>query len=336
MQKILTELRLESGLLTKVADKGIKLEDNGGIRGNTINENALGANAVCFGQGGTASGYCSTCSGMYGTASGGYSTHFGQGGTASGDFSTHFGMYGTASGNYSTCSGMYGTASGSYSTHFGMYGTASGNYSTHFGLEGTASGDYSACFGQSGTASGNYSTHFGLEGTASGDYSACFGRDGTASGGYSTHFGLEGTANRRSQVVISPGKFSANGDAQFSIFNMRVATTDDTQTTMVLPEHFFILDESTHAITIDIVCRQDTGASHAYFKRQVLIERTGGTTAIVGAVQTIGTDINASAYGLAITADDTNDRLEIKVTGAAATNLRWHANLQISELSYAD
>jgi len=308
MQKILTELRLESGLLTKVADKGIKLEDNGGIRGNTINENALGANAVCFGQGGTASGYCSTCSGMYGTASGGYSTHFGQGGTASGDFSTHFGMYGTASGNYSTCSGMYGTASGSYSTHFGMYGTASGNYSTHFGLEGTASGDYSACFG----------------------------RDGTASGGYSTHFGLEGTANRRSQVVISPGKFSANGDAQFSIFNMRVATTDDTQTTMVLPEHFIILDESTHAITIDIVCRQDTGASHAYFKRQVLIERTGGTTAIVGAVQTIGTDINASAYGLAITADDTNDRLEIKVTGAAATNLRWHANLQISELSYAD
>ncbi len=225
MQKIFNELRLESGLLTRSEDVGIKIESNAGIRFNKINTNVLGERACCFGRSGIASGY--------------------------------------------------------YSTHFGRYGNASGDYSAHFGR-----------------------------------YGVMF---------------------RYGQIGVSAGRFSVSGDCQRSTVLMRGATTDATPLVLTTPEDFFIEDEKAYALDVDIMARQDTGASHLFVKRQVMIERTGGVTALVGAVQTVGTDINVGSLGgVAITADDTNDRLQIEVTGKAAANIRWSADITIREIGYAD
>lgn len=297
---------------------------------------ASGYDSTHFGVGGTVSGSGSTHFGNSGTASGYYAAHFGYNGTASGYYSAHFGYEGIASGSSSTHFGSNGTASGYYSVHFGGRGTASGYYSTHFGAGGTASGYYSTHFGNNGTASGSYSTHFGIEGTASGRGSTHFGGDGTSSGVYSTHFGDSGNATRRTQIVISGGSFTARGDAQRSFFSMRRATTNATPAIMTLPESFGLVDETTYGITLDVIARQNTGGINAYYKRQILVERTGGICSLVES-NTIGTDIESdAALDLSIAVNNTTNRLEITVRGKASTLLRWVASLDITETQYAN
>jgi len=127
-------------------------------------------------------------------------------------------------------------------------------------------------------------------------------------------------------------------------------TTDDTPTELTIDgatpaagNRFLLDDESTITALIQIVAREDTGGDQAEFTRKVMIERTGGTTALVGSVQTIGTDIGSNAgsppagWTVTILADDTNDSLTIDVVGGiATTNVRWLAAIQAVELEYAD
>lgn len=96
------------------------------------------------------------------------------------------------------------------------------------------------------------------------------------------------------------------------------------------------------AADIDIVARSTSGAENAYFKRRLLIQKgtTAASTALIGAVQTIGTDIGSTNM-LAITtpitlsADTTNGALKLEVTGIAATNIRWVAKVSLVEVGYA-
>jgi hypothetical protein len=44
---------------------------------------------------------------------------------------------------------------------------------------------------------------------------------------------------------------------------------------------------------------------------------------------------NTPSWGLALTADNTNNRLAITVTGEASHNIRWVANIRTVETIYA-
>jgi hypothetical protein len=77
------------------------------------------------------------------------------------------------------------------------------------------------------------------------------------------------------------------------------------------------------------------GSAAACFKRKVAIKNVGGTTSLVGAVETIGTDIEDNALtDVTITADNTNDALQIDVTGIAAETWRWVAVVEGLEIAY--
>ena len=68
-----------------------------------------------------------------------------------------------------------------------------------------------------------------------------------------------------------------------------------------------------------------------------LERRTGGTVAVVGAMQTIGTDIESdSNWGMALSADDVNKSLKVQVQGALSTNVRWVALIEVVEVTYSD
>jgi hypothetical protein len=69
--------------------------------------------------------------------------------------------------------------------------------------------------------------------------------------------------------------------------------------------------------------------------RQVGIKNVGGTTSLVGTVNTIGTD-EAAGTSIAITADDTNDALQINVTGVTSETWRWVAVVYGVELAYGN
>jgi hypothetical protein len=66
-----------------------------------------------------------------------------------------------------------------------------------------------------------------------------------------------------------------------------------------------------------------------------IISNDGGDVALVGSLITeSGKDSSLSTATAIVVADDTNDALEIRVTGVAAKNIRWVAVVDISQVSY--
>jgi hypothetical protein len=88
-----------------------------------------------------------------------------------------------------------------------------------------------------------------------------------------------------------------------------------------------------HALAFDvtIVGRKGDGSAFARFKRSGLIANTGGTTALVGSVQTIGADINTPGWSVSVTADDAGDAIEVQATGEATVH--WAARLECMEVA---
>ncbi len=93
---------------------------------------------------------------------------------------------------------------------------------------------------------------------------------------------------------------------------------------------------------VDVIARSAGGTNNACFKRRCIIKRDGANnTALVGTVETLGTDIGSNAgappagWAVTITADDTNEALKLEVTGALSTNIRWVATARLLEVTYA-
>lgn len=155
---------------------------------------------------------------------------------------------------------------------------------------------------------------------------------------YSMAIGIDAGTSRYGEIAFAGGKFSLDGDAKSSILVSRNSTTNANQTDLYL-------DGSSNRITVntnracyfetDIVAKQDAagGGDSAAYKIQGLIKNHGGTTSFVGSptVTTIAEDDATWS----VTATAAGNRLELKVTGAAATNIRWVATTKLTEVYYA-
>ena len=72
--------------------------------------------------------------------------------------------------------------------------------------------------------------------------------------------------------------------------------------------------------TIQLAGASSGGEEAVHYIRQFLIRNRGGTTGLIGSVQTVGTDIEATGLtgcDVTLTADDTNDALKVEVQGLA-------------------
>jgi hypothetical protein len=134
------------------------------------------------------------------------------------------------------------------------------------------------------------------------------------------------------------GSFAAAGDAQYVRFVARRKTTDATATTLMLDGSATRLTITSGKILFaDVLISgiKSDGSVAAAYKRKLAIKNVGGTTSLVGSVETIGTDIEDNAStDVAITADNTNDALQINVTGIAAETWRWVAVVEGLEIAY--
>jgi len=94
-----------------------------------------------------------------------------------------------------------------------------------------------------------------------------------------------------------------------------------------------LASDKAYAVTIEVMALKDDISAGGYFIRQAIIKNSSGTTALVGSVQTVGTDINPSTLGgVTITADDANDALKLEVTGKAAETWNWKAATIVTEI----
>lgn len=283
-------------------------------------------------------------------ASGGYaSIGGGKQNTASGYFS------GVSSGFYNTCSGYQATigggyknvASGSRSTiSGGRQNEASGSSSfIGGGANNDATGSGSSVLGAfNSVASGSYSNVSGGKNNNATEYGSTVagGLSNVASGMFSiVTGGYFGKSYLYGQRAKASSAFSfTQGSAQMSELTGSVQTTNATPAIISLDGSGGSLpilpDSRTWQFVVSIVARKSDGTSAAYI-RHGCIKRVGSTTSLVGAVSTLGTDCvdgGAATWAVAITADDTNEALQIQVTGAASSTIRWVAKIELTEVLY--
>lgn len=224
-------------------------------------------------------------------------------------------------------------ATGSNSIAIGQQNKSSSNVTvTIGGAQNTASAFYALVLsGAQNTASGNYSVVIG-------------GNQSSATGAGSFALGRNCVSSISGKYAYASQSFAANGDAQTGTFVLRRATTDATPTVLTTDnsapgtdDQIILPNNSAYAFTGIIVARQQAsgGTASAAWKIEGLIRREGsaGTTTLVAS--TVTAIDNTPGWTLALSADTTNGGLKIEATGAAATNIRWVAQVTTAEVTYA-
>lgn len=207
-------------------------------------------------------------------------------------------------------------------------------------MDGGGSGENIA-IGSSATAGNTTAADsaiaIGLAATADGAKSVSIGENSGALGYGSIALGSSSIADRRGEIA-KKDTISAGG--YWRLIQLARTTTDGNAAEMGIdsltsPTEFIAIGTNrSYAFDITIIAKTAAGAT-AHYRRIGTIENEGGTTAIVGAVETLGTDDEDTAgFDVSVTADNTNDRLAVTVTGAAATTVRWFANVQLTELNF--
>jgi hypothetical protein len=148
--------------------------------------------------------------------------------------------------------------------------------------------------------------------------------------------GLQAQASNFGQMAYASGQFAAPGDAQTSVFVCRGVTTTGTQTELFLDgssQRIAVPLNATWTFDVMISGRTSTGSSAAY-RIFGAIKNVANTTTLLGALNktVIGEDV--AAWDATVVADDTNDALEVRVTGASGTTIRWVASVRTSEVSF--
>lgn len=247
--------------------------------------------------------------------------------------------------NGSTGRGTIGTKSVSleYSPEAVSSG-ATGNYAVVGGGESTrASGDHCVVSGgENNTASGyNSFVGGGYTNVASGTgTSIAGGNQNTTSGFYTSIPGGYGAkAEKYGEFAMASGYFGALGDCQRGNVQARIATSSSDAAILYLDgpsEKFSLVSGDHYSCRVHLIGAQSDGSTGDYYAL-VKIKNVGGTTSLSGTVRVLEAwegDTNLGTPTISITADDTNDCLQISVTPANATATRWTAVIEYVKINY--
>lgn len=217
------------------------------------------------------------------------------------------------------------------------------------GSAATGAGGYCVALGYNAQASGAGSIAIGNQynlaaSTASGESSIAIGDAASATQKFSTALGAASSSVIIGKYAYAGGRFATTGDSQTGTFVLRRATTDATATVLTTDNsaaaatnQVILPNNSAYAFSGTIVARQQAagGTQTAAWRVEGLIRREGtaASTTLVNSALTVLD--NTPGWNIALSADTTNGGLAVTVTGAAATNIRWVATLQTSEVTYA-
>lgn len=175
-------------------------------------------------------------------------------------------------------------------------------------------------------------TFGGNSNSASGYYSAVAGgRNNTASGSCSVSLGYNAIARTVTEV--------AHGGKQNSERRMNVLAIDTVNGNATLlnlfDSTFFVLPAqiSGWAFKIKVVGVKDDGSSAAFFFEGCIQRKSDASVNFVGTpLKTSYMDDGAlTGVDAEVIANNTNKRLDIQVTGRAATNIRWTAVVDVAQ-----
>ena len=153
-------------------------------------------------------------------------------------------------------------------------------------------------------------------------------------------FGRGAKAAIQGKFAFANDRFSLSGDAQGGMYILRADTTDATATVLTTNNGTAISTNQIVAandtcITFDgtITAMQNGAQAYASWKIEGLLVNDGGTTTLANSATTVIS--NEDSWGMALSADNTNNALAITCTGEASHNIRWVANIRTTEVTYA-
>lgn len=249
-----------------------------------------------------------------------------------------------ASGNYSFCAGSQNSAQSSFSVALGVSSDATADKAVAIGDNNAASGDASFAVGSYATASNQTSISMGTSTVASGVRSVAIGNASTANAttsyalGTQAHvFGIIGRYSYCAGVELS------DGDSQYSKFVLRERTTGNTATTLTTNSsaastnnQVILSNNSAYRFKGTIIGKKSGTTDVAAWDIDGIIVRGANAAATTLSVSTVTLVQNTPAWGTpTLAADTTNGGLQVQVTGAAATNIQWTANIETTEVIYA-
>ncbi len=297
--------------------------------------NSSGVGSVALGIG--------TNSTSYG-ATGNYALAMGYQSKATGGNAVAVGGDALATGSDSIAIGDGATAVNSNDLALGI-SRASGYNATSIQIENNTSSygasDYLAvAIGKRAKASQGSAVAIGNFVSAEGSYSLAMGRSTQALQIYSNAFGYGSSSNIQGKLAYASGWHATYGDAQGGQFILRKSTTDATATVLSTNNGTAgatnqIVAASDTCISFDgtITAMQNGAQAYGSWKIEGLLVNDGGTTTLANSAITVIQ--NSSNWGLALSADNTNNALAITCTGEANHNIRWVANIRTSEVTYA-
>ena len=320
------------------------------------NSTASGSQAIGIGQDVTSFGTQSLALGASAYVLGQFATGVGRGVQALSASSTALGR-GSSVSAYATSGQGAMALGGSYASGTDSFAAAITNNTSTYGATGAnsiamgyrskgSSGKSTAIGGELALASGSNSFAAGgdwLSATAA--YSVSLGGSvNTASAEAAYAFGKRALADKVGKYAYGAQLNSTAGATQAGMMVLVADTTDATSEALRsntnaagTTNQIILPNNSAFAFSGTIVARQpaSAGTACAAWKIEGLIRRENGvgTTVLVNSATTVLD--NTPAWGLALTADTTNGGLKIEVTGAAATNIRWVATINTSEVTYA-
>ena len=299
---------------------------------------ATGTNSVAIGNSNTASGtgscaigYATQATSLYGFAIG---TNSGNTGSV------------TATGSGAMALG------GSYASGTDSFAAAVTNNTSSYGAKANNSvaiGKNAATNGFNSISIGNTALNNGSNGIAIG--SSCTTSNGGVSIGASNNavadktfsIGYYSQTNQYGKYAYASGLFAANGDSQYGLMVLRASTTTTTAVALTsdagaagTTNQLIVASNQAMAISGTLIAKQSSSVNMAGWTITGIVSNNSGTMAVSGlALTAIGTDSIGLGTAPTIAVDNTNKGVTITSGYKAATNIRWVANVQTSEVTYA-
>lgn len=248
-------------------------------------------------------------------------------------------------GSYASGADSFAAAIANNTSSYG----ATGDNSVAIGRQTKATSQYTVAIGAFTNATATGAKAFGYSSTAEGNYSLALSADNGNNGCFATAVSSVAVGNGvlsaiNGKYAYSAGAFVDVGDAQIGVFVLRRATTNATSTVLTtdntapgIDDQVILPNNSAYAFTGTVVARRQAagGTESAAWKIEGLIRREANAASTTLVASTVTAISNAPGWTLALSADTTNGGLAITATGAAATNIRWVATVQTSEVTYA-
>jgi hypothetical protein len=135
-------------------------------------------------------------------------------------------------------------------------------------------------------------------------------------------------------MSYASGRFSSRGDAQFSLYVLRIETSTEAQLFLDgVAEQLTVAEGRTLTYDLQVAARSDGGLSYGCSGWGIVENDSGNITLVADNLSCSGQS-GTGTWSVDVDEDDTNEALIIKVQHTGDARIRWVATVRTSEVAW--